>query len=76
MSGHYQDYPEILTVPQFAELFNISPALARDWFRFNETPFGKIQIGVHYFKAGREPRIVKDRICQMAGILPKPTKED
>lgn len=71
MSGQYQDYPEILTIPQFAELFGISPELAREWFRMNETPFGKVEVGVHYFRAGREARIIKDQICRMAGILPK-----
>lgn len=71
MSGQYQDYPEILTIPQFAELFGISQSLAREWLRVSETPFGKVEVGVHYFRAGREPRIVKDRICGMAGILPK-----
>lgn len=71
MSGQYQDYGEIITGPDAAELFKVSPTTVRDWFRSGETPFGKVELGIHYFRSGRELRIVKDRICQMAGILPK-----
>ncbi|HBF39757.1 MAG TPA: hypothetical protein DDW50_20895 [Firmicutes bacterium] len=71
MSGQYQDYPEIMTGPQMAELFGVSPTTIRDWFRAKEFPFGKLQFQVDYFKSGRELRIIKDRICVMAGIIPK-----
>jgi predicted DNA-binding transcriptional regulator AlpA len=71
MSGQYQDFPEILSVQQLAKLFCVSKETAYSWFRTNEFPFGKIKLGVHYFKSGKELRIVKDRFCQMAGILPK-----
>jgi hypothetical protein len=71
MSRQYQDYPEIMTGPQMAEMFGVSPATIRDWFRCGETPFGKVNFKIDYFKSGKELRIVKDRICQMAGILPK-----
>ncbi len=75
MSGHYQDFPEIMTGPEMANLFGVSPTTVRDWFRAGEFPFGKLQLKVDYFLSGRELRIVKDRICQQAGILPKGQKE-
>lgn len=75
MSGHYQDFPEIISVLQLAKLMRVSKETVYSWFRINQTPFGEIKLGIHYFKSGKELRIVKDRICQMAGILPKSRSE-
>jgi hypothetical protein len=76
MSGQYQDFPEIMSVQQIAKLFCVSKETAYAWFRANKTPFGEIKLGVHYFKSGKELRIVKDRICQLAGILPKSNQKE
>lgn len=76
MSKHYYELPEVLTIPETAELMGVSAPIVREWFKTEETPFGKVKLGFHYFKAGREPRIVKDRICEMAGILPKGVKNE
>jgi transposase len=76
MSGQYQDYGELMTCPEMAEMFKVSPTTVRDWFRKGEFPFGKLQLKVDYFMSGREIRIVKDRICQLAGILPKSNQKE
>ena len=76
MSGHYQDFPEIMSVQQIAKLFCVSKETAYTWFRANKTPFGEIKLGVHYFKSGKEFRIVKDRLCQLAGIIPKGSQKE
>ena len=71
MSAHYGDYGEILTSTQAAHLFGVSRETIYIWFRSGKTPFGPVILGKDYFLSGKELRIIKDRICTIAGILPK-----
>lgn len=67
----YSDFNEVLIPREAAQLMRISQPGFMAWLHSGKTPFGEIIEGVHYYKAGPEYRIIKDKLCKLVGILPK-----
>ena len=68
---HYQDFSEVMKPREVALLLGVSLPKFWEWIHSGKTPMGVILEGVHYYKAGYEYRIIKDRVCELFGILPK-----
>ena len=77
MSGHYHEYPEIMSTDQTAELFATSRDRVFEWLHAGKiTELGNVELKLnyHYFKAGyngRNYRFIKDRMCELFRIIPK-----
>jgi len=67
----YQELSEVLKPQQVAALLGISKPVLMPWLRSGKSPFGELKEGFHFFKVGDEYRIIKDRVCELFGILPK-----
>jgi hypothetical protein len=68
---HYQDFGEVITPREAGLLTGTTRQTFAAWLKDGECPFGELKQNVHYYKAGPEVRIIKDRICEIFGILPK-----
>lgn len=77
MPGQYHDYPEIMSTDQTAELFATSRDRVFEWLRSGKiAELGNVELKLHYhyFKSGcngRNYRFIKDRMCELFGVLPK-----
>lgn len=71
MSGQYQDYPEVCTTKQMAELIGTCDTTLRAWTKLGACDMGEIKRGVHYYMVGDNRNYIKDRMCELFGILPK-----
>lgn len=71
----YHDFGEVLIPREAALLLKTSPPRIMEWLHTGKTPMGEITAGVHYFKTGYEFRIIKDRLCELFGILPKEIRD-
>ncbi len=67
----YEDFPEVLRPTEAATLVGVSKPKFMPWVISGKTPFGPILEGVHYYKVSDEYRIIKDKLCELFGILPK-----
>jgi hypothetical protein len=69
---HYNNFGEVLS-PREAGL--LLGGLSRDtviaWLRLKKCPFGELIENYHFWKDCRNYHIVKDRLCELFGILPK-----
>jgi hypothetical protein len=69
---HYGSFGEVIT-PREAGL--LLGGLSRDaviaWLRLKKCPFGELIENYHFWKDSRNYHIVKDRLCELFGILPK-----
>lgn len=68
---NYGDFPEILSIKQSAKLVKTSKLKFSTWLHNGETPMGEIREGYHYYRDGISYKIIKDRLCELFGILPK-----
>lgn len=77
MTGQYGDYPEIMSTEQTAEFLATSKDRVYQWVRagrIEELNNAELKPGFHYLKRGFQGRnygFIKDRICELFGILPK-----
>jgi hypothetical protein len=77
LARRYEDYPEIMSTNQTAEFLSTSRERVFQWVRsgkIEELNNTEIKLGFHYYKAGYQGRnfkFVKDRICELFGIIPK-----
>jgi hypothetical protein len=69
----YQDFGEVLNTEDSAKLVHTSKDTFLAWLKTGQTPMGEILKGVHYYRSGSDYRIIKDRLCQLFGIMPKST---
>jgi hypothetical protein len=67
----YWDANEIMGSPEAAKLLSTSTDKLRQWRTTGKTPMGELKEGYHFYYEGTEPRFIKDRMCELFGILPK-----
>jgi phage anti-repressor protein/transcriptional regulator with XRE-family HTH domain len=64
-----QDFGEILNTEDAAKLIHISKDTLLVYLRTGKTPMGEIVKGYHYYRSGSDYRIVKNRLCELFGII-------
>lgn len=69
--ARYSDFNEVLSLQEAALLVKASIDEFSSWIRTGKTPFGEIRENVHYYKTGRDHKVIKDRLCELFGIRPK-----
>jgi hypothetical protein len=69
--ARYGDFDEVIFPEEAALLVKVSLDTFRSWLRTGLTPFGEIKENFHYYKSGRDIKIIKDRLCELFGIKVK-----
>jgi hypothetical protein len=68
----YQDFGEVLS-PREAGLLlgGLSRETVISWLRLKKCPFGGLVEDYHFWKDCKNYHIIKDRLCELFGIIPK-----
>lgn len=65
----YPNYPEVLLPVEAAELCGVSNATFYNWLSASQAPMGSLIEGKHYYKVGREYRIIKRQLALLFGMV-------
>ena len=68
---HYFDVGEVASPQEIAPLLGTSDKTLKTWAREGRCPMGEIVEGEHYYRVGPNYLFIKDRMCELFGILPK-----
>lgn len=68
---HYFDVGEVGSPQQIAPLLGTSDKTLKVWAKAGRCPMGELVEGVHYYRVGPNYNFIKDRMCELFGILPK-----
>lgn len=62
-------FNEVLNIQEAAELCGVSHVTFSEWLHSGQTPMGELVEGVHYFRVGRNYKLIKHQVALLFKMI-------